>query len=117
MKEMKEEKTIRQALGEPTFGEKMYPILDSLEDAVLEHDANFPVEQPGYPDGAFRCVLLLFQNVAMEKMWQYQERLGMPQAQREIMAERFGKELRAFVLRYCDIATEKLVKNTLAERK
>lgn len=95
--------------GELTFGESIFPILDSLENAILAHEDVLGAP-PGYPDAALRCVIAIFWHVATEKMWQYHERLGMPYAQREKHAAQCAKEFRSLILRYLDVAPEKLLK-------
>lgn len=100
----------RKALNEPTFGEKVHPILDSLEDAFLDHAAMFPGELAGYTQDDFRSALCIFFDVASEMMWRYQERMGMPFPVREKAVQQFANELHTVIYNHCDIDTRKLFK-------
>lgn len=104
-----EKKTTREKLHEPTFAEKVRPILSELEDAFVGYDANFG-EPPGYNEDDFRAVVMMFFSVAMEMMWAYHNRLGLPMPMRENAVERFANEIRASIFNYCDIDTRKLYK-------
>ena len=100
----------RKALNEPTFGEKVRPILDELENAFVGFAAQFPGEQAGYNVDDFRAVICMFYAVALEMMWQYHDRLGLPMPDREIAVEKFANEIRTSIFNYCDIDTRKLFK-------
>lgn len=99
---------MRKKLNEPLFGEKLGPVLNDIEDTILEHRDMFPGEPCDYSDDAFRSAITIFLDVAVDKMWEYHERLELPQGAREKAAKQFLDEFRMLVFRYCDIATEKI---------
>ena len=96
--------------NEPLFGEKLGPVLKEIEDSILEHRDMYPGEPCGYSNDAFRAAISIFLDVAVEKMWEYQERLDMPMESRLEVADKFLDDFRLFIFKYCDIATEKLFK-------
>lgn len=98
----------RKELNEPCFGEKIGRILQGLELDIVERNANLPGEIPHYSNDAFRASLCIFCDAALDKMWEYHEKLDLPMRAREDAATRFANELRALIYCYCDIATEKL---------
>lgn len=101
---------MRKRMKEPAFGEKLAPVLNDIENAILDHRDMFPGEPCSYSDEAFRSAISIFLDVAVDKMWEYHERLDLPQGARERAAKQFLDEFRMLVFRYCDIATEKLLK-------
>ena len=101
--------SMRNKKKKPTLGERLAPILNEIEETIIEHKVMVPGEIPGYSDDAFRAAICIFLDVALNKMWDYQSRLDMPIEAREEAVERFGKEFRMLIFRYCDIATEKLL--------
>lgn len=95
---------------EPTFAEKVRPILDGLENAFVGFAAAFPGQQAGFNEDDFRAVLYMFFSVAAEMMWAYQNRLDLPMPLRVDAAEQFANEIRASIFNHCDIDTRKLYK-------
>lgn len=98
----------RKALNEPYFGEKIGHILKELEVAIVERNDRLPGDIPHYSNDAFRASLCIFCDAALDKMWEYHEKLDLPMRAREEAVTKFANELRALIYRYCDIATEKL---------
>ena len=69
------------------------------------HNAK-PVE---FDNSSLLDALLIFQELMMQKMWEFQDSLDMPQKDREIMATKLGTDLRALIRKYTNIDTFKLV--------
>lgn len=95
---------------DPTFAESVRPILDELENAFVGFAAAYPGQQAGFNKDDFRAVICMFFSVALEMMWAYHDRLGLPMPMREDVAERFANEIRASIFNHCDIDTRKLYK-------
>lgn len=94
---------VRKELGEKTFGEKASPIIESLAEAVMEHNYHFHGEQPKYSLKAFVGIQEIFIDALLDKMWDRQEELGLDMKQREKLAKQAGNALRTLVMRYTAI--------------
>ena len=101
--------------NEPYFGEKMAPILEELETAVWEHNANFEGERPMYPDSAIRSAACIFVDVMMDRMYAEQERKDIPIEVRELQAETAGSVIRQMVLRFTGLDTHELMKEWMKD--
>jgi hypothetical protein len=89
------------------IGKRISPILVEIENALWEFEANRAIK-PEFPVEALRASAKIFMSVMMDKMWELQEKEGMPMWDRENMAIRCGESLRAFVKTYVDIDTVEL---------
>ena len=83
----------REQFGEPAFGEKLAPILEEIETAVWEHNANFEGERPLYPDYAMRSAACIFIDVLIDRMFAKQEKDGKSIEAREQEVNSVGKML------------------------
>lgn len=92
-----------------TIGQKISPILVEIEDTLWEHEAR----QGGKPEftiDGLRAAAKIMMAVLMDKMYEMQEKEGMPQKERENMAEAAGKEFRKYIKTYTKIDTHELYK-------
>ena len=67
--------------------------------------------KPNYSDRALLDVLLIFQSVFMDKIYDNQNFDDMPMEYRLDMVESVGKELRKLIHTYTGLDTHELVKN------
>jgi hypothetical protein len=86
------------------IGQQLSPILDELENCILEHNA-FKAVPPEYDDGAMRASLTIMMSVLMDKMWRLQEEENIPLNVRMDMAKQAGNEIRELVKKYTNIDT------------
>lgn len=89
------------------IGLKISPILEELEDVLLDFEASSK-GVPCFTKNGFRASIKIFMSTLMEKMWEHQQIHNMPIEQRETQAEELGKKLRALVLEYTGIDTHTL---------
>lgn len=104
------EKTLREIINEPTFGDKVTPILSELEDAILERKLVLPDDIPCYGEWAVMSALTIFTDVLIDRALPYWERLGLTRDQMLDNARKMGEELRLMIFRYCDFDTLKYTK-------
>lgn len=50
-------------------------------------------------------------SALLDKMWEYQEKINMPQEEREEMATEVGLEFRKLIMKYTNIDTHKIYNN------
>lgn len=91
------------------LGCKLSPILEELEDTLLEFEVRFGYK-PEYTMGGFRAAIKIFMSVILDKMWELQNWDSLSQEDREKMATKCGEDLRKFVKTYTDIDTFDLYK-------
>lgn len=114
MKEKNErQQSIREMLGEPTFGEKFSAPLHAISVCIWERKANMPNDKPCYTDEGFEAAVNLFFDVILDRMYDYQERLGLLGPLREKMAVDCGNDVRRIILQYTDVDTRKLAKDVM----
>jgi hypothetical protein len=92
------------------IGKKLSPVLEEIEEILWElefKDGN----PPEYTIEGFRSATKIMFSCLMDKMWVYQEKLGLSQKEKEEMAVTAGNELRALIKKYTDIDTHKLYGN------
>lgn len=104
------EKKLREIINEPTFGDKVTPILSELEDAILERKLVLPDDIPCYGEWAVMSALTIFADVLIDRALPYWERLGLTRDQMLDNARKMGEELRLMIFRYCDFDTLKYMK-------
>ena len=85
---------MREELNEPTFGEKMSPVLTEIETAIWEHEINFPDEPPRYTDDGFRAAAKIFMSAIVDKMYAKDKEHGLSADYMEQHAEEIGWKLR-----------------------
>jgi len=101
------EKKLRDIIGEPTFGDKMGPVLSEISDAILERMESFPGDLPCYDDCVIKDAMTIFCDVLLDRSFVYWSRLGLTREQMLENARKMGDELRLIALRYCDFDTLK----------
>ena len=92
-----------------SIGEKLSPILEEIEGALLEYDEQ-GLGQPLYPKAGFRAACEIFMSVVVDKMWDLQADIGMSMEDRVIMADEAGDDIRKLIKKYTGIDTHKLYK-------
>jgi len=80
------------------LGQKLSPILKELSDTVTENLGN----KPNYNIESLKDVTAIFMDVVMDKMHDLQLKENMDMQTACNMAEQCGKELRAFVKKWCN---------------
>lgn len=89
------------------LGEKLSPIFEEIELAILEFDANAGL-QPKYTDKAFRAICKIFMSGMVDKTWDLMEREDIPMNQREEMSKKLGEEIHILIKTYTDFNTFKM---------
>ena len=95
---------------EQTFGEVIGPALSQIEDAIIDFHEQHPGDKPDYSDDSLRAAVCVFMDVATERMFDYLTKLQLEKEDCLLFADNFANEFRYFVLKYCDVALEKLLK-------
>lgn len=91
------------------IGQKISPILEEIEMALLEFEVHV-AQPPQYTTEGVRASIKLFASTMLDKMWNFQNEHNMPQDVREDMAERFGQELHKLIKDYTGIDSTDLYK-------
>ena len=91
------------------IGEKLSPILEEIEDTILEFEVEFGYK-PEYTIEGFRAATKIFMSVVLDKMWELQNWDNLTLLDRENMATKCGEDLRKFIKTYTDIDTFDLYK-------
>lgn len=102
------EKKLREIINEPTFGDKMTPILSEIEDAIIERKLALPNDIPCYGKLAIMSAITIFTDVLLDLALPYWEKLGLTNEQMWENARKIGEEIRLMVFRYGDTDTTKL---------
>jgi hypothetical protein len=89
-----------------TLGQKLSPIFKELADTVTENLG----KKPNYEPSALKDVTQIFMDVVMDAMFNLQKRENITLEDSSAMSEQCGKELRAFVKKWCDIDTHNFYK-------
>lgn len=90
------------------MGEWLEPTLMEIEDSLWSYEIYMPSQPYGFSDESFRAIIKLFMSALMDKMWDLQEWDGMDIEDRGAMAEKCGRDVRAFVKTYTGIDTHNL---------
>lgn len=91
------------------IGEKLSPILEEISETIIEFNV-YNGSKPNYTEDAFRAATNIFMSVLMDKMWEFQEKEGMPMDIRGEMSESAGNSLKNLIKKYTDIDTHKMFK-------
>lgn len=91
-----------------TIGEFIGPTMASMEDALWNYEYYMPNTPYGFSHECFRAAVKIFTAAMMDKIWALQEEEGMDIEDRAAMAEKCGKDIRAFVKTYTNIDTHEL---------
>jgi len=86
------------------LGQKLDPILWDISGVLLDE---YEIK-PNFPDKSLFSAMHIFSSVVMDKMYERQDKLNMPQSTREAEAFTFGKKLRELVMEYTDIDSHEL---------
>ena len=92
-----------------TIGQKISPILIEVENTLWEFE-EYRGTKPDFPIEALRAAAKIMMAVLMDKMYELQDKEGMPQEQREEMASAAGGEFRKLIKTYAGIETHDLYK-------
>lgn len=93
---------------EKTIGEKLSPILTSIESTLWEYEA-YEALQPHFTIDGFRASMKIFMATMMDKMYDFQLKKGIKD--KESMATELGEKVRAMVKEYTGIDTIELYKS------
>jgi len=101
------------------IGQRISPILEEIEMALLEFEVNLPGRKVQYTDAGFLASIKIFLTACQDKMWELMEKENMSMVDRENMATKLGEDIRKLIKTYCDIDTWELVKevNGVDQRK
>lgn len=91
------------------IGGKLSPILEEIEGALLEFEAE-DLGQPLYTEGGFRAAVKIFMSVVMDSLWNMQELADMTLDERLDMAEEAGLDIKHLIMKYTGIDTHTLYK-------
>lgn len=92
------------------IGEKLSPILEEIEYALWEFEANGG-SKPNYTIEGFRGGIKIFISVIMDKIWELQQDESISMEDRMNMAQKAGEDIRKLVKTYTDIDTHSLYQN------
>lgn len=87
-----------------TLGEKLSPILEEIQDTLLENYER----KPEFTMDGFKAALYIFQSALVDKMYSLQTTEDIPSDIKIDMAIKLGGELRDLVKTYCNIDTHEL---------
>ncbi len=96
----------KEILDNNTLGQKLSPILEEIQDVLLEY---YEIK-PNFTNEGFIAGIYIFQSILLDKMWELQSKENMSQETREDMATKCGTEIRDLVKKYCNIDTHELYK-------
>lgn len=85
-----------------SIGENIHPILNEIEETLLEFEANTG-SKPNYPPESLRSAAKIFMSVLMDKIWELQEDEKISMEDRCNMAEQCGKDVRKLIKTYTGI--------------
>ena len=80
------------------IGKKLTPILEEIEDTILEFDIKGL--KPCYEGDSLRASCKIFMSVLLDEMWNMQEAENMPLIDRCNMATSAGNDLRKLIKTY-----------------
>ena len=89
-----------------TLGEKLSPILEEIQDTLLENYER----KPEFTMNGFKACIYIFQAALIDKMYNLQTNENIPTDIKLDMALKLGTELRDLIKTYCDIDTHELYK-------
>lgn len=88
------------------LGRKLSPVLEEIEDALWEYDAQ-KLGDPDFTDAGLRASIRILMSVLLSKMWQHQNKQKMSQSEREKQALYCGDTIYKLVLEVTGIDTKK----------
>jgi len=90
------------------IGESLSPILEDIEDLILEHQVMMG-EKPNFTEGALIASVTIFASCLMDKIWELQEREGIDMEHRLAMVKQAGEDIRKIVRTYADVDVVKML--------
>lgn len=84
------------------IGKELSPVLEEIEDTLLEFAADYP-HKTSYTFEGFRAAAYIFMSAMMDKMYDYQDTKNMTLTDRENQATEVGTQLRKLILDYTGI--------------
>lgn len=89
------------------IGEKLSPLLESIEDALWEYEYHVGMK-PGYTQDGFRAGVKIFMSVMIDKIWELQESESIDINDRVNMVQKCGDDIRNLIKVYTNIDTHNL---------
>lgn len=89
------------------IGKKLSPILEEIEFALWDFEANESMK-PEFTEEGLRASIKIFMSVILDKMWELQEKEGMDKDTRINMAKEVGEKVRNIVKTYTNIDSHDL---------
>ena len=87
------------------IGEKLSPILEEIDNAMLDFKVACPNTNPKFTTEGFRSAISIFMFAMTDKLYENLEIKNATQNEAEFEAMQLGQELRKMVLRYTGIDT------------
>ena len=100
----------RQEMNEPTFGQKLHPILEEIYKAIWEHNANFEGERPMYSEEDLLFASTIIIDVLLDRMYALQEKHSVDMNVRLNCANEAGTRLRTLIYDYTGLDMPELMK-------
>lgn len=91
------------------IGKKISPILEEIEETLLEFEANRGIK-PEYSIEGFRAGTKIFMSVLMDKIWELQQNEGIEMKDRLNMVQKAGEDVRNLIKTYTNIDCHDLYK-------
>jgi len=88
-----------------SIAEKITPILQEIENALWEYEANNG-PKPNFPPEALKSAVKIFTVVLFDKIFELQEKENMSIKEKAEMSIKFGEEIKRIVKIYADIDTK-----------
>jgi hypothetical protein len=90
------------------YGKSISPILEEIADALWEIDAREMAQPYEYSENAFRASLKIMMSVAMDRLWDNQEKFETPKEDRLLQAEKLGNDFRKLFKENLNVDTTKM---------
>lgn len=91
------------------IGQKLSPILEELENTLIDH-ASYNGSKPEFTNDGFRAGVQIFMSVMMDKLYEVQMSEGKTIEQSSNEATMMGFSIRGLILQYTKIDTHNLYK-------
>ena len=96
---------------QPTFGQKLSPILAEIEETIWEKEANAP-EPLLFTEKGRRAGIKIFMAVLLDMIWEYQEKNHIPIEKCMDQANDAGSGVSLLVKQYTGVDTKTLYKKS-----
>lgn len=91
------------------IGKELSTILEEIENAIWEFDAN-SATKPEYTMEGFRAATKIFMSALMDKIWELQEADNIDIKDRMAMVQKAGEDVRNLIKTYTNIDTHEMYK-------